>query len=442
MGVWILFLTVYSHPFNSGPVTAGVLRGEKSRFQLFGDTMNTAARMESNGQGSKIHMSSETAELLMASGKQSWIRQREDKIVAKGKGELTTFWLELGSLKRTESHYSEGASVSGCSDVVEEIEIGTVSEEVPEHPGDIVLPAKTLRLVEWNASCLLQKLKEVVVKRGGDVETEITEEVSSQLTHFVKATAQKYHENPFHNFEHASHVTMSVTKLLSRVVTQDDDCAEENFKKGIATDALMQFGIIVSALIHDVDHLGVPNAQLAIEKPDLASKYQDKSIAENNSISVAWGILMKPEFEMLRKCLAPNAADLEKFHDVVINATLATDIVDKDLKADRNKRWEFAFSESVGEKSDELKIRIVLEHLIQASDVCHTMQHWHIYRKWNERLFEEMYKAYREGRSAKDPSEFWYNGELGFFDFVSNRRGGIAARDVQFHQFLTNPLFT
>ena len=31
---------------HSGAVTGGVLRGENARFQLFGDTMNTAARME------------------------------------------------------------------------------------------------------------------------------------------------------------------------------------------------------------------------------------------------------------------------------------------------------------------------------------------------------------------------------------------------------------
>jgi hypothetical protein len=45
------------------------------------------------------------------------------------------------------------------------------------------------------------------------------------------------------------------------------------------------------------------------------------------------------------------------------------------------------------------------------------MQHWHIYRNWNEHLFQEMYLAYKTGRADKDPSEFWYNGEMGFFDF-------------------------
>ena len=45
------------------------------------------------------------------------------------------------------------------------------------------------------------------------------------------------------------------------------------------------------------------------------------------------------------------------------------------------------------------------------------MQPWHIYRKWNERLFFEMHAAYKAGRIEKDPSLNWYKGEIGFFDF-------------------------
>ena len=54
---------------HSGPVTAGVLRGERSRFQLFGDTMNMAARMEQTGIKNKIQISQATADCLVAGGK-------------------------------------------------------------------------------------------------------------------------------------------------------------------------------------------------------------------------------------------------------------------------------------------------------------------------------------------------------------------------------------
>lgn len=68
------------------------------------------------------------------------------------------------------------------------------------------------------------------------------------------------------------------------------------------------------------------------------------------------------------------------------------------------------------EEDRNMKATIVIEHIIQASDVAHTMQHWHIYTKWNERLFGEMFSAYECGRSEKNPAEFWYQGELWFFD--------------------------
>jgi len=103
-------------------------------------------------------------------------------------------------------------------------------------------------------------------------------------------------------------------------------------------------------------------------------------------------------------------------------AVMATDIMDQSLGAARKERWDAAFANlsSDGFSPGEVvsrKATIVIEHLIQASDVAHTMQHWQIYRKWNCLLLEEMNKAYMEGRADKDPLDSWYEGEISFFDF-------------------------
>jgi class 3 adenylate cyclase len=80
---------------NSGPTTAGVIRGEKSRYQLFGDTVNTAARMESTGRPGMVQCSQKTADLLLKAGKVHWLTQREDVVFAKGKGDMTTYWIQI-----------------------------------------------------------------------------------------------------------------------------------------------------------------------------------------------------------------------------------------------------------------------------------------------------------------------------------------------------------
>lgn len=78
---------------HSGPTTGGVLRGKKGRFQLFGDTVNCASRMESTSMPGRIQISQATADALKAQGKGAWFSPREDKIEAKGKGILQTYWI-------------------------------------------------------------------------------------------------------------------------------------------------------------------------------------------------------------------------------------------------------------------------------------------------------------------------------------------------------------
>jgi class 3 adenylate cyclase len=70
-----------------------VVQLEKSRFQLFGDTVNTTTRIKSSGEGGKLHLSRETAEI--AGGQSGWVVRRESPVLAKGKGELNTFWLAV-----------------------------------------------------------------------------------------------------------------------------------------------------------------------------------------------------------------------------------------------------------------------------------------------------------------------------------------------------------
>jgi Adenylate and Guanylate cyclase catalytic domain len=48
--------------------------------------VNTASRIESSGIRDKIQVSQATADHLIAAGKRSWLKKRDDLIEAKGKG--------------------------------------------------------------------------------------------------------------------------------------------------------------------------------------------------------------------------------------------------------------------------------------------------------------------------------------------------------------------
>ncbi|KAL7544551.1 hypothetical protein ACHAWF_007931 [Thalassiosira exigua] len=185
---------------HSGATTAGILRGTKSRFELFGDTINTASRMESTGIGGKIQVSEETAALLRRDGKARWLVRRNEMITAKGKGQLQTYWVEpqregyrvsfsekisnfLSSENNSDSSQSTGScrQLSQCEEEKaeeEDIESGSFDQKcVSEVNGDELEMAPN-KEVKVNATCELKEEESCEIscdgkeKMGGEVDIE------------------------------------------------------------------------------------------------------------------------------------------------------------------------------------------------------------------------------------------------------------------------------
>jgi hypothetical protein len=192
----------------------------------------------SHGERNRIHCSQKTADVLVAAGKGHWLVKRNELVQAKGKGKMQTYWVEL---KSATSSHSGNTVNTGCSETEDEEEV------LMEHD---VNYARLDRYVTWNLDVFEGVLKTVIAQRKhssrrstrtfdlADVKfsemplAEVTDMVALpkfdrnrvvvdgaevrldasvvfQLREYISVVARMYRNNPFHNFEHASHVVVS-----------------------------------------------------------------------------------------------------------------------------------------------------------------------------------------------------------------------------------------
>jgi hypothetical protein len=230
--------------------------------------------MESTGVSNRIHVSAEFAQEMMNARKGHWVVARPDHVMVKGKGDMQTYFLEFrncsaenGDENSADDFTSEDGASSDGGDA-KDLDKAFFKEGVnayglvglPVDAGTTYLTSKVERLVEWNVDMLSTILKDIVARRESigalnDPDSKLRElenqylsskksflseaqeiitlppfwkgksksreaikidkKVTAQLHLFILKIARSYHDNPFHNFEHASHVTMSVVSYRS-----------------------------------------------------------------------------------------------------------------------------------------------------------------------------------------------------------------------------------
>lgn len=93
---------------NTGAVVAGVIGIKKFSYDLWGDTVNVASRMETQGEAGKIQVTAETYQRLQ----HRYQFEKRGAIAVKGKGEMTTYWLLAKASNSELSTASESSTAS------------------------------------------------------------------------------------------------------------------------------------------------------------------------------------------------------------------------------------------------------------------------------------------------------------------------------------------
>ena len=145
---------------HSGAVTAGILRGDRARFQLFGDTVNTTTHvLEKVALPNQILVSQQTADRLVQAGKKRWVQP----IAAIGDS-IQLFELNIRVPRRGSVASSAGSTGSGDSVTSVDVEEPVIDKD---HDIDGVPPLDEIKkkLVDWNCNQLERLLRQIVANR-------------------------------------------------------------------------------------------------------------------------------------------------------------------------------------------------------------------------------------------------------------------------------------
>jgi len=198
---------------------------------------------------------------------------------------------------------------------------------------------------------------------------------------------------------------MATDDVFMRLAPKKNDRTrlQESYNRscGVAGDPLCYVASLFASLVHAVAHPGVPNAIFVQEDPETARQHGMESCGVQESFDTAWYLLIEPHFADLQGAIFGNH-DKATFRQLALNLVLAAD--------------EEVIARSRKNESNHVNAARFLRYSMQSSVMSHAMQPWEGFLRWNERMFEEKYKAFQEDRSLEDPTRTWFKETLDAFN--------------------------
>jgi cAMP-specific phosphodiesterase len=234
------------------------------------------------------------------------------------------------------------------------------------------------------------------------------------LYNFIIRCRSKYRNVPYHNFFHAVDAVQTIFTYLF-----------VGRAKEKLTD-LEGFVLLIAALCHDLDHMGLNNNfHLKTDSPlgILSSASGNKSVLEVHHCNLAVEILQEPTSNMFESLDHEQAATAYR---ILIDAILATDMA-------RHGDLLNSYSEVISEGYDTTNKdhrTLLTQMLLKAADISNVTKPFEVSRMWAISVTEEFYQqGDREKEQGVEVNPMFdrtqggelAKGQLGFINFIAKR---------------------